>query len=173
MVIVDGTNGRFNVNAVFEDVRRNGDIPVIGSISPARTLDGETSALIYAENVIDADGISRVWAVITPPDYSPNSPDNPVIDLPILDLTLKGDNRYEGTYSNFTSTGAYTIAIFASDNKGALSMPKATTVTVPQGSEPDNYEEDDTFTQATVIDLNGDPQSHCFQQPRRDNICPR
>ncbi|MEA3359121.1 MAG: hypothetical protein U9R17_06930, partial [Thermodesulfobacteriota bacterium] len=118
---------------IGNETKSAGDIPVIGSLSPARTLDGETSALIYAENVIDADGISRVWAVITPPDYSPNSPDNPVTDLPILDLTLKGDNRYEGTYNNFTSEGTYTIAIFASDRGGVISLPKATTVTVLNG----------------------------------------
>ncbi|MEA3361280.1 MAG: hypothetical protein U9R17_18000, partial [Thermodesulfobacteriota bacterium] len=147
---------------IGNETKSAGDIPVIGSISPDQTLNVETSALIYAENVIDADGISRVWAVITPPDYSPGSSDNPVTDLPILDLSLKGSNRYEGTYNNFTSPGTYTIAIFASDTTGALSMPKATTVTVPQGSDPDDYEQDDTFGQANVINLNGDPQNHNF-----------
>ncbi|NOZ63316.1 MAG: PAS domain-containing protein, partial [Calditrichaeota bacterium] len=34
-VIVDGTNGKFNVHGVFEDVRKNGDIPVIGIVNGA------------------------------------------------------------------------------------------------------------------------------------------
>jgi hypothetical protein len=118
---------------IGNETKSAGDIPVIGSVSPARTLNVETSALIYAENVIDADGISRVWAVITPPDYTPGSSDNPVTDLPILELSLKGNNHYEGTYNNFTSVGTYTIAIYASDRGSVISLPKATTVTVPDG----------------------------------------
>jgi hypothetical protein len=119
---------------IGNETRSAGDIPVIGSVSPARTLDGETSALIYAKDVIDADGISRVWAVITPPDYSLNSPDNPVTDLPILDLTLQGTNCYEGTYNNFTRGGTYNVAIYASDRGAVISTPKATKVTVTDDS---------------------------------------
>ena len=122
------------VITIGNETKSAGDIPTIGSVSPARTVDGQTSALIYADNVIDADGISRVWAVITPPNYSPGSPDNPVTDLPILDLSLKGSNRYEGTYNNFTSAGTYTIAVYAADRGAVISLPKATAVTVSQGS---------------------------------------
>jgi len=122
------------VLTIGNETKSAGDIPVIGSVSPARTLDVETSALIYAENVIDADGISRVWAVITPPDYSPGSSDTPVTDLPVLELNSKGNNRYEGTYRTFTTAGTYTIAIYASDRGSVISLPKATTVTVSQGS---------------------------------------
>ena len=118
---------------IGNETKSAGDIPVIGSVPPARTVDGQTSALIYADNVIDADGISRVWAVITPPDYSPNSPDNPVTDLPVLELNSKGNNRYEGTYRTFTAAGTYTIAIFASDRRSVISLPKSTTVTVSDG----------------------------------------
>jgi len=99
---------------IGNETTTGGDIPYIGSVSPAQTLDSATFALIYAQHVIDADGISRVWAVITPPDYSSSSPDSPVTDLPILDLSSVGDNRYEGTYSNFTTPGTYNIAIYAS-----------------------------------------------------------
>ena len=106
-----------------------GDIPVIGNVSSAQTLDdGDTSALIWADDVIDTNGISRVWAVITPPDFSSDSPDSPVTDLPVLDLTSAGDNRYEGTYNDFSASGDYTIAIFAMDAYGNISMPVATSV---------------------------------------------
>jgi len=102
-------------------------------VSPEQTVDGETSAMIYAENVIDADGISRVWAVITPPGYSSGSPDNPVTDLPFINLRPAGNDRYEGIYHNFTSGGTYHIAIFAFDRGGAISLPRATKVTVAGG----------------------------------------
>jgi len=117
---------------IGNETKSAGDIPTIGSVSPGQTLDGEISALIYADNVIDADGISRVRAVITPPGYSSSSPDNPVTDLPTFDLNPVGDNRYEGVYI-FTSGGTYNIAIFAYDREGMLSLPKATTVTVLNG----------------------------------------
>jgi len=111
-----------------------GDIPVINDISSAQNLDGEKSALIYADNVIDADGIHRVWVVITPPNYSSGSPEVPVVQLPILDLIPVGEGRYEGTYSSFTKKGDYNIAVYASDTKGLISLPVSTTVTQKKGS---------------------------------------
>ena len=47
----------------------------------------------------DEDGIARVWAVIIPRDYNQKLSDNPVIDLPPVDLMPVADNpgRYEAT----------------------------------------------------------------------------
>jgi sugar lactone lactonase YvrE len=111
------------------ETKSAGDIPSIGSVSPSQTLYEETSALIYAAEVIDADGISRVWAVISSPGYAQN-PNEPVTDLPILELTSVGNNRYEGTYSDFSAPGTYTIAIYAADRWGVISLPKSTSVSV-------------------------------------------
>ena len=105
-----------------------GDLPTIGSVSEPRTLTTGTSAQIWAKGVIDADGISKVWAVITPPGQS-NSPDNPVTDLPTIDLTFSAD-RYKGTYDSFTMPGTYNITFFAEDLQGYRSLPSQTTVTV-------------------------------------------
>ena len=114
---------------VGNEIKTAGDVPVIGSVSPAQALEGATSATIYADQVIDANGISRVWAVITPPDYSSGTPDTPVTDLPTIDLNAAGNNRYEATYTNFTASGTYNIAVFAMDRKGVLSLPVQTSVT--------------------------------------------
>jgi len=119
---------------VGNETKSAGDVPVIGGVSPAQSLQGTTSATIYAEQVTDANGISRVWAVITPPDYSPGTPDTPVTDLPTIDLISVGNSRYEGTYTNFTSSGTYNIAVFAMDRKGVLSLPVQTTATVTTAS---------------------------------------
>ena len=113
---------------VGNESKSAGDVPVIGMVSPAQTLSGATSATLYAEQVIDADGISRVWAVITPPGYSSGSTETPVTDLPTIDLNSVGNNRYEATYTNFTSSGTYNIAVFAMDRKGVLSLPVQTIV---------------------------------------------
>jgi DNA-binding beta-propeller fold protein YncE len=111
-----------------------GDIPTIGEVSSPQVLNGEKVALIYADNVIDANGINRVWVVITPPNYSSSSPDIPVANLPILDLSPVGEGRYEGTYSGFTKKGDYNIAVYASDTKGLISLPVSTTVTQQKGT---------------------------------------
>ncbi|MCP4107533.1 MAG: hypothetical protein GY749_18650 [Desulfobacteraceae bacterium] len=44
-------------------------IPEIGKVMPPEILNDTSEVLIYAENVSDKEGISRVWAVITPPCY--------------------------------------------------------------------------------------------------------
>ena len=115
---------------IGNETKTGGDMPVIGVVSPSQTLNGATSALLYAENVTDANGISRVWAVITPPGTSRRASDNPVTDLPTVDLTSTSNDRYEITYSDFTTAGTYNIAIFAMDRKGVLSLPVQTTLTV-------------------------------------------
>ena len=114
---------------IGNEIVTGGDMPAIGEISSALILSGDRTALIYANNVIDADGIHRVWAVITPPNYSSGSPETPVVDLPMLELRPVGKGRYEGTYSNFTKRGNYHIAVYASDTKGLISLPLSTTVT--------------------------------------------
>ena len=114
---------------IGNEIKSAGDVPVIGEVSPAQSLAGATTTSLYADQVIDADGISRVWAVITPPGYSPGTPDTPVTDLPTIDLNSVGNNRYEATYTSFTSSGTYNIAVFAMDRKSVLSLPVQTTVT--------------------------------------------
>ncbi|MGE0086444.1 MAG: C13 family peptidase [Desulfococcaceae bacterium] len=110
-----------------------GDLPAIQSVSPPQTLEGETSALLYAENVIDADGISHVWAVITPPDYSSGSSENPVSDLPVCDLLPAGNSRYEAVCKGFTAMGTYNIAVYARDGLSVMGLPKQTEVIQAKG----------------------------------------
>jgi sugar lactone lactonase YvrE len=118
---------------IGNETRTGADLPTIGSISPAQTLSGQTSAVLYADSVVDADGIQQVWAVITPPGYSPGSADSPVTDLPSLELSPVGSNRYQGTYTGFTQNGTYNIAAYAMDGEGILSLPQQTSVTQQAG----------------------------------------
>ena len=105
----------------------------IGEVSSPHVLNGEKSALIYADNVINADGINRVWVVITPPNYSSSSPDIPVVSLPFLDLSPAGDGIYAGTYDSFIKKGNYNISVYASDTKGLISLPVSSKVTQQKG----------------------------------------
>ncbi len=92
-------------------------------------LVGETSATLCVSDIVDENAIDDVWAVITPPDYQPESPDIPIIYLPIVELKdPDNDGTYEGVYNNFTQKGIYKIAIYAVDSELFFSLPVNITV---------------------------------------------
>ena len=111
------------------ELKSGSEPPSIGSVysSPKQIRVGD-STVIYARDVEALEGLSNVWAVITPPSTS-SIPEGPVVDLPILDLS-GGEGSYQGAYGGFNSPGTYNVAVFAQDQKGYLSMPVKTTVTV-------------------------------------------
>jgi hypothetical protein len=120
-----------------QKIKWGADFPTIGSVSPGQTIMNSTSALIWAENVLDANGIKKVWAVITPPNYNNYSANTPVISLPTVELRNVGNNRYEVIYDKFTAKGEYRIVIFAMDNRDLNSLPEQhhiTYVTQTQGN---------------------------------------
>ncbi len=125
-----------NIIKIGNETKTAGDIPSIQDVSAPQTLlGGETSAFIQAKNVVDADGIQEVFAVIKAPNYSSGSPDNPVTDLPTINLIAVGNDCYSGTYNGFTTQGIYNVAVFARDRKGILSLPYQTSVTVPGNTD--------------------------------------
>ena len=81
------------------------------------------------EDVSTTGTIDQVWAVITPPDYAPPDPSEPVIELPTVELADMGGGRHEGNYSEFDSVGTYGIAVYAMDAQGNISLTKQTQVT--------------------------------------------
>ena len=107
-----------------------GDVPMFDSVSPHQTINNINSALLYANGVTDDDGIARVWAVIRPPDFNIGSSDNPIQELPSIDLMPSGNDRYEATYASFDAPGTYQIAIYARDRDGNTARPELTAVTV-------------------------------------------
>ncbi|MEM7706902.1 MAG: 6-bladed beta-propeller [Pseudomonadota bacterium] len=107
------------------------DAPLLGSVSPPQTIASGTVATVTAEGVVDADGIARVWGVLRPPGFVPASPDNPVQDLPTIDLVNQaGTDDYALEFSGFTDVGTYQLAVHAQDRLGNISAPALTTVTV-------------------------------------------
>jgi PKD repeat protein len=128
---------------------------------PEQTLHGDTSTTIWVEEVTTTGTIDSVWAVITPPGFNPASGE-PVTDLPAVTLTHVGNNRYEGTYDEFTGFGTYGISAYAMDTEGEMATPLESEVHQLNGSA-DTYEEDDTYSEANVIVLNDpEPQLHNF-----------
>lgn len=106
--------------------------PTVTAVVPEQAIGEAASAGIWAEVLAGSSAISRVWAVIKPPDYSAPDPSQPVTELPTIDLTSTGNNRYEGLYSNFTQQGIYNIAVYALDVEGNVSLPLQTSVTQEQ-----------------------------------------
>lgn len=106
------------------------DRPVIGTVSPPQTISGTNAAILRASAVTDDDGIARVWAIIRPPVYGQDSPENPVVELPSVDMLPTGGDEYAGAYHAFHTTGTYQVAVYARDRIGNTSAPKLTTVSV-------------------------------------------
>jgi len=113
-----------------------GDDPLIGEVSPEQSLSGNTSASIFAKNVTTTGTIDKVWAVITHPDYD-YIPGIPIIDMPTINLVYNSSSeRYEGTYTDFSTCGRFHIAIYAMDTQSNLSIPSETNVVQTIGLPP-------------------------------------
>ncbi|MDM8522755.1 CARDB domain-containing protein [Desulfococcaceae bacterium HSG8] len=111
--------------------RPQADVPYIYDISRAQIIyDPETSATLRASvsYVEDSSEIRRVWAIITPPDFDPGAPDNPVTDLLEAELADAGDGIYEGIYDGFDKKGRYEIKMCAVSRKGVYALFRDTVV---------------------------------------------
>ncbi len=155
----DGLLARYY--AIGVQIMLAGDDPIIGSIISEQTVAVDGIATLWVDDVTTTGTIQKVWAVITPPGYSPN-PSSPVTDeLDTVDLGYVSGSKYQGTYNNFSINGTYQVDVYAMDTNGNVSMPKETTVCYVICS--DDYEVDDTDTQANVININdADAQQHNF-----------
>ena len=111
-------------------ITKSGDLPIISSIVPEQSLALGGDAILWAQGVADSDGISRVWAVVRPPNFQPGSATNPVEDLPTVELNKTREGYYEGVFSNFTIPGNYQITIYALDSQGNTASPQQTAVKV-------------------------------------------
>ncbi len=112
------------------NLSRNEEAPLIEEISPEQIGNQGDEILLYAYGVTDKDGVDKVWAEIIPPDYNSGSSENPLADLPSVDLLSVGNNQYEASYI-FDKRGTYHILIYAKDKNGNISVPKVTEVTIP------------------------------------------
>ena len=134
--------------------------PSIGLVSQART-GGQTSAVLRAGNIYSLKPVARVWAVIIPPSYDSELSDDPVIDLPTVELVDPDqDSVYEGVYEKLNQWGTYRITFFVKDTENAYSLPKESILT--QESGPDRFENDDTHLSASVIRVEDFAQRHNF-----------
>ena len=106
------------------------EAPTIFGVSAGQVISGISTASVIAEDVTDSDGISRVWAIVRPPDYQQGESGNPVQDLPSFELRSDDNGNYTGSWDQYTTAGTYQLAIYASDRNGNTSVPLLTTVSV-------------------------------------------
>ncbi len=132
--------------------------PTIGSVMTNIVLESTNSATFWAADVTDADGISKVWCIVSPPDLRGDSNDLVQVDMPYQ----AGAERYEGTYTNFCLEGAYVLTYYAMDNAGAVSLPaqgrvvRVNATHVPQVislGHSDAYEVDDSWRAASDYEV--------------------
>ncbi len=113
-----------------------GDLPYIGDwdVSPSRRLAIPATATVFAENVVDADGIARVWAVMVPPDYEHPDPDDPVVDLPTYDLVPMANGRFEAEIDSLTEPGTYLVYLYAQDTNGDIGQVRSIALEVDENA---------------------------------------
>jgi hypothetical protein len=103
----------------------SGDTPLIGEVCGNQVLSDETAATLWIGSVASAHPISRAWCLIVPPGHDPD-PDNPVTDLPQLDLAYDATSgRYSVTYDGFTAPGTYNVSFYVKDDDGNVSAPRS------------------------------------------------
>jgi Tol biopolymer transport system component len=104
------------------------DIPQIGSVVGNQLLTRTTAATLWAGDVVSVYPIERVWCLVAPPGHRPN-PENPVADLPCLDLIYdSGSGRYQSRFEGFSEEGSYKILFYAEDVWGSISPPRQSEV---------------------------------------------
>lgn len=106
---------------VFSRVQESQAIP-IHSVEPEK----EPPNRLRITAMLSPDqAVSRVWAVIRPPDFGAGAVHRSIIDLPTVELLPMGLGQYTGRYHSQISPGEYAITVFAK-NQQDISLPKIT-----------------------------------------------
>ncbi len=100
----DGTVARnYNIGV---GIQLAGNDPLIGSIVADQVLYGQTSSLLWADGVTTTGTISKVWAVIRPPEYNTGLSNQAVTVLPELILSRAGSLTLRVILSNNLMTNS-------------------------------------------------------------------
>ncbi|MBN1675367.1 MAG: right-handed parallel beta-helix repeat-containing protein [Kiritimatiellae bacterium] len=99
------------------------NIPQIGTVCGQQYLSGQTTATLWADDVVSLYAIDRVWCHVIPPSHNPD-PAVPVETVPEIDLPYDaGAGRYQADYDGFGEEGTYKVVYYAADPWAAVSVP--------------------------------------------------
>jgi len=127
------------------------DAPSIGSVVSNIIIGSSTSVVLWAKDVLDVNGISNVWAIITSPSFSGGP-------LPQTNLTYNPANsRYEVVYNDLSETGTYAVTFYAQDTQGNISPPYQTLM-----FDADAFEVDDSAEIASILEVGETQTNHNF-----------
>jgi len=133
-------NGYSNETTDLESVRNvfigNGtpiytESPKLESISESQTINGTSTARLYASGTKDGNTVAGVTVVVCAPGYTQESLSGPVQNLPSVVLLPVENNPgvYENTYNGFNIEGTYQLIFYPRDPTGKPLLPELTTVT--------------------------------------------
>jgi len=99
-----------------------GVLPVISSVLPEQTLNGERYLKIWADAAPGSHAIDKVWAVVIPPE--PDLAQSfEALTYPVTELIHAGNGRYEAVCENFSQSGTYRVIVYAADKSEKISAP--------------------------------------------------
>ncbi len=105
--------------------------PKLDSISESQTINGTSTARLYASGTKDGNTVAGVTVVVCAPGFTQESLSGPVQGFPLIDLFPVASNPglYENTYSGFNIEGIYQLIFYPRDPAGKPLLPELTTVT--------------------------------------------
>ncbi|MEM7391440.1 MAG: thrombospondin type 3 repeat-containing protein, partial [Verrucomicrobiota bacterium] len=99
--------------------------PFIGDVISDFISFTNSVVTLWADELLDVDGISNVWCFITPPDFDGHT------ELERTKLTMNPITaRYEVSYVGFDLPGRWNLTFLAEDREGCISPPAQSSVTV-------------------------------------------
>jgi len=111
----------------------NSGIPLIRKVwtTPKNMIAQGNGVNIHVSDIYSQNGISQVWAVITPPYTEKEYKQIDMKSMPSIELfPIPSSDDFVGRYNGLSLKGTYRIAVFAKDNKGIISKPAIVTIEV-------------------------------------------
>lgn len=116
-------------------------VPEISSYLPSGNVNHAANTALGLQIAFsDHDEKMKVWAVITPPDFTPPTTSSadfatPQVFLPKVDLTLtdSASHTYQGSYQNLSFRGTYLVQFFAQMPNGEVLVSNTASVNVDDG----------------------------------------
>jgi sugar lactone lactonase YvrE len=105
--------------------------PKLDSLSESQTINGTSTARLYASGTKDGNTVAGVTVVVCAPGFTQESLSGPVQGFPLVDLLPVENNPgvYENIYSGFNIEGTYQLIFYPRDPAGKPLLPELATVT--------------------------------------------